>query len=169
MLFHLYVYISPWKGFELTTLVVLDTDCIGSCKSNYYKITTSTLPPTLSRCQPNTRSDPSLLWFVIHLTRQDNTTLLFHAVFLVFCLITLCFLDIWGVTVSQNHLPVASKWRTLSHNVVSNTSRHERASNSTLVVIGTDCIGSCKSNYHKITTSTLPYLINIWQKHTRSC
>ena len=60
----------------------------------------------------------------------------------------------------ENHLPVASKWRTLSHNVVSNTSRHERASNSTLVVIGTDCIGSCKSNYHKITTSTLPYLIN---------
>jgi hypothetical protein len=34
--------------------------------------------------------------------RQDNTTLLFHAVFLVFCLITLCFLDIWGVTVSPS-------------------------------------------------------------------
>jgi hypothetical protein len=26
-------------GFELTTLVVIDTDCIGSCKSNYHTIT----------------------------------------------------------------------------------------------------------------------------------
>jgi hypothetical protein len=25
-----------------------------------------------------------------------------------------------------------------------------------LVVIGTDCIGSCKSNYHTITTTTAP-------------
>ena len=27
-------------GFQLTTLVVIDTDCIGSCKSNYHKTTT---------------------------------------------------------------------------------------------------------------------------------
>jgi hypothetical protein len=26
-------------GFELTTLVVMCTDCIGSCKFNYYTIT----------------------------------------------------------------------------------------------------------------------------------
>jgi hypothetical protein len=25
-------YTSPWTGFELTTLVVIGTDCIGSCK-----------------------------------------------------------------------------------------------------------------------------------------
>ena len=29
-------------GFELTTLVVIGTDCIGSCKSNYHTITTTT-------------------------------------------------------------------------------------------------------------------------------
>ena len=29
-------------GFELTTLVVLGTDCIGSCKSNYHTTTTTT-------------------------------------------------------------------------------------------------------------------------------
>jgi len=29
-----------WVGFELTTLVVIGTDCIGSCKSNYHTITT---------------------------------------------------------------------------------------------------------------------------------
>jgi hypothetical protein len=35
------LYIS---GFELTTLVVIGTDCIGSCKSNYHKITKMTAP-----------------------------------------------------------------------------------------------------------------------------
>jgi hypothetical protein len=34
-------YISPWTGFKLTTLVVIGTDCIGSCKSNYHTITTT--------------------------------------------------------------------------------------------------------------------------------
>ena len=33
-----------WVGFELTTLVVIGTDCIGSCKSNYHMITTTTTP-----------------------------------------------------------------------------------------------------------------------------
>jgi hypothetical protein len=31
-------------GFELTMLVVIDTDCIGSFKSNYRMITTTTAP-----------------------------------------------------------------------------------------------------------------------------
>jgi len=32
---------SPWAGFELTTFVETDsTDCTGSCKCNYYTITT---------------------------------------------------------------------------------------------------------------------------------
>jgi len=30
---------------------------------------------------------------------------------------------------------------------------------TTLVVIGIDCIGSCKSNYHMITTMTVPLLL----------
>ena len=34
----------PWVGFELTTLVEIGTDCIGSCKSNYHTITTTTAP-----------------------------------------------------------------------------------------------------------------------------
>jgi hypothetical protein len=33
-----------WVGFELKTLVVIGTDCIGSCKSNYHTITTRTAP-----------------------------------------------------------------------------------------------------------------------------
>ena len=37
-------YTSPWTGFEITTLVVIGTDCTGSCKSNYRTITTMTDP-----------------------------------------------------------------------------------------------------------------------------
>jgi hypothetical protein len=35
---------SPGVGFELTMLVVMDTDCIYSYKSNYHTITTTTAP-----------------------------------------------------------------------------------------------------------------------------
>ena len=54
----------------------------------------------------------------------------------------------------ENHQPTASYWQYLSHNVVSSTlAGFELA---TLVVIGTDCIGSCKFNYHTITTIMAP-------------
>ena len=33
-----------WAGFELTTLVVIGTDCINSCKSNYHTMMTTTAP-----------------------------------------------------------------------------------------------------------------------------
>ena len=35
-----------WAGFELTALVVIGTDYIGSCKSNYHTITSTTAPHT---------------------------------------------------------------------------------------------------------------------------
>jgi hypothetical protein len=45
-LYHIMLYRLhlAWMGFELTTLVVIGTDCIGSCKSNYHTITTATAP-----------------------------------------------------------------------------------------------------------------------------
>ena len=51
----------------------------------------------------------------------------------------------------ENHRPVTSHWQTWSHNVVSSIPR--------LIGIWThnissDCIGSCKSNYHTIMTMT---------------
>ena len=47
-----------------------------------------------------------------------------------------------------NHRPAASHEQTLSHTIVSRTPHHDRGFElTTLVVIGTDCIGSCKSNY----------------------
>ena len=43
-LYHIMLYRVhlAWAGFELTTLVVIGSDCIGSCKSNYHAITTTT-------------------------------------------------------------------------------------------------------------------------------
>jgi hypothetical protein len=57
--------------------------------------------------------------------------------------------------------PGENHWQILSHNVVSSTPRHKTGFELTiLVVIGTDCTGSCKSNYmyHMImlTTTTAP-------------
>jgi hypothetical protein len=39
-----------WAGFKLTTLVVIGTDCIGSFKSNYHMITTTTAPTIIGTC-----------------------------------------------------------------------------------------------------------------------
>jgi hypothetical protein len=38
------MYTSPSSRFELITSVVIGTDCIGSCKSNYHAITATTAP-----------------------------------------------------------------------------------------------------------------------------
>ena len=41
---HLMLCTSPWVGFESTTSMVIGTDCICSCKSNYHTITATTVP-----------------------------------------------------------------------------------------------------------------------------
>ena len=41
-LFHIMLYTSSWSRLEFTTSVVIDTDSIGSCKSNYHTIMTTT-------------------------------------------------------------------------------------------------------------------------------
>jgi len=38
-----WIHLVRW-GFELTTLVVISTDCMGSLKSDYHTITTQTAP-----------------------------------------------------------------------------------------------------------------------------
>ena len=52
--------------FELTTLVMIGTDCIGSCKPNYHTITTTAAPvlfgDVLTKCQ---RSFSLFLLFII--------------------------------------------------------------------------------------------------------
>jgi len=60
----------------------------------------------------------------------------------------------------ENHRPVANNWQTLSHNVVHIALIEIRTYSINSVVIGTDCIGSLKSNYYAITATTAPF----WQK-----
>jgi hypothetical protein len=50
-LYHIMLYWVhlAWAGFELTTLVVMGTECTNSCKSNYHTITNTTAPPPIWR------------------------------------------------------------------------------------------------------------------------
>ena len=43
-LYHIMLYTSPWSRLEMTTSVVIGTDCICSFKSNYHTITTTKVP-----------------------------------------------------------------------------------------------------------------------------
>jgi hypothetical protein len=43
-LYHIMLYTLPRSGFELTRSVVIEADCICSCKSNYHMITAATAP-----------------------------------------------------------------------------------------------------------------------------
>jgi hypothetical protein len=47
-LYHIMLYTSPWSRFELTTSVVIGTDCIVGCRSNYHVIMATTTPRVLS-------------------------------------------------------------------------------------------------------------------------
>ena len=61
-LYHIMLYWVhlAWAGFELTMLVVIGTDCIDSCKSNYHTIMAKTTPIYgQSQNDLNTRVVPS--------------------------------------------------------------------------------------------------------------
>ena len=57
-LYHIMLYTLPWVGIGLTTSVVIGTDSVGSCKSNYHKITAMTPPRKLE--WPDIHVPPSL-------------------------------------------------------------------------------------------------------------
>ena len=84
---------------------------------------------------------PMLLMWLSHLrspdilifSRFDVCSMMFNATFNNISVISWRSVLLMEET-GQNHRPVASHWRTLSHN---------------------DCIGSCKSNYHTIMTTTI--------------
>jgi hypothetical protein len=130
---------------------VIGTDCIGSCKSNYHSITTTTAPIsrlyTLYWRLHNTRRGKR--WYIVTATNHDErlpqttmnvyqkpwwtftrlvcTTPLLQYISVYLSVYyevvsTACTIGVLG----ENHRPVASNWQTLSHNVVLSTPRHER-------------------------------------------
>ena len=52
-LYHIMLCTSPWAGAEPTIWVVICTDCIGNCQSNYHKITATTTPCITSKLYMN--------------------------------------------------------------------------------------------------------------------
>ena len=88
---------------EVTTLVAIGTDGIGSCKSNSHTNTTMT---TLNKY--NTTGLELGLWCLSY----NNISVI-----------------LWQEP-GENHRPASSHWQTLSHNVVSSTPRNEQDSNS---------------------------------------
>jgi len=56
-------------GFELTTLVVIGTDCTGSCKSNYHTIMMT----------------PFIIWTVLDLCYNDKCLIIYGDVMLYLC------------------------------------------------------------------------------------
>ena len=63
------------------------------------------------------------------------------------------------VVPGENHQHASSHWQTLSHNVVHLAMNGVKL--TTLVEIGTDCTGSCKSTYYMITTTTILKYIHL--------
>ena len=61
----------------------------------------------------------------------------------------------------ENHWPAASHWQTFHIILYRVHLVWVGFELTTLVVIGTDFIGSCKSNYHTIMTTMGPYLLVI--------
>jgi hypothetical protein len=80
-LYHIMLYTSPWSRFELTTSVVIGTDCTYICKSSYHTIsaTTATYVPVgkLFLLQQLKRKKKKLKW--ISIFRNDDTTAAYTA------------------------------------------------------------------------------------------
>ena len=70
-------YISPWTVFELTTFVVIGTDCTCSCKSNYHTITTTTAPDMNSDMISGKVEDANKKGVIISRTIIQDSILLF--------------------------------------------------------------------------------------------
>ena len=107
------VYTSHWSRFELTTSVVIGTDCRGSCKSNYHTITATTARIEFStdttkhhNSKANkAKQNTDLIWFIVFNATFSNISATSWRPVLV--------VEEAGV-LGENHRPWASIWSTLS-------------------------------------------------------
>ena len=76
-LYHIMLYTSPWSRFELITSVVIGTDCIGSCKSNYHTYNHDHYGPSnmFGECHTPCMQKTSFFFFRFLPGRTNNITL----------------------------------------------------------------------------------------------
>jgi hypothetical protein len=89
--------------------------------------------------------------FSLDFWRLEVRVMVFNAAFS--SIVAVSFIGGGNRSTGRNHQLTSSHWKTLSHKVVSSTPRLGAFELTTLVVIGTECTDSCKSNYHTITTA----------------
>jgi len=96
------------NGFKLTTLVVIGTDCTGSCKSNFYTITTTTAP----EMKPKISITPQYLHMVCTLKGDNSTRVALITVKIKFNMY------IFDIIINRNHakkkILVLNKAKTIS-------------------------------------------------------
>ena len=61
----------------------------------------------------------------------------------------------------ENHRSATGHWQTLSHNEYTSPEWDSNSQRLWGLVIGTDCIGRYKSNYHTIMTTLAPFIYNV--------
>jgi hypothetical protein len=83
-LYHIMLYLVhlAWAEFELTTLGVIGTDCIGSYKSTYHTIKTRMAPATIENITQNRnyREICDFYWWIIF-TRTRSYDIWIHSFF----------------------------------------------------------------------------------------
>jgi hypothetical protein len=79
-LYHIMLYTSPWSRFELITSVVIGTDCIGSCKSNYHTYNHGHDGPSniFRECHTPCMQKTSFLFFYRFLPGRTNNITLYR-------------------------------------------------------------------------------------------
>jgi hypothetical protein len=86
---------SPWVGFEFTTLVVIGTDYMGSSKSNYHTITTTTASVRRKRKYSRFYKKNKTKWTC---TNQSNLCVIGNVLLTLKLSFPYKVYSIWGIT-----------------------------------------------------------------------
>jgi hypothetical protein len=101
-LYHIMLYTSPWSRFELATSVVIGTDCIGSCKSNYHTITVTTTP--ILYWEAGTTYPGFILWLPIGALFREGNIILRQCCMVYYCKIYLIYHIAIGLSINRRFL-----------------------------------------------------------------